>query len=155
MGPRSRRRPAVTAFTGEKTLGEHLELARQRVKELEEETEEVSQRIEKAQQRARREKQKRLDQALEELEKVREQKQGAAEKSQARASSSDPEARVMKQSSRGFAPSYNTQTSSDTAHGIIVDVEVTQAGNDFEQLLPAVKRIERRLGERAAANVSG
>lgn len=67
MGPRSRRRPAVTAFTGEKALGEHLELARQRVKELEEETEEVSQRIEKAQQRARREKQKRLDQALEEL----------------------------------------------------------------------------------------
>jgi hypothetical protein len=51
----------------------------------------------------------------------------------------------MKQSNGGFAPSYNTQISTDTAHGIIVDVEVTQAGNDYEQLLPAIERIEERM----------
>jgi transposase len=134
------------SFHREKTLQEHLELARQRVKELEEEAgEEVSQRMEKAQERARREKQERLEQALQELEKVREQKRGNKGKSEARVSSSDPEARVMKQSDGGFAPSYNVQISSDTRQGIIVDVEVTQAGNDYAQLLPAVERIEERL----------
>lgn len=134
------------SFRREKTLREHVELARQRVKELEEEdNDEISQRIAKAQQRARREKQERLELALEELEKVREQKRGAQEKSEARASSSDPEARVMKQANGGFAPSYNTQISTDTAHGIIVDVEVTQAGNDYDQLLPALERIEERM----------
>jgi len=135
------------SFRREKTLRDHLELARQRVKELEEgQGEGVSQRIEKAQQRARREKQKRLEQALEELEKIREEKPGQEEKSEARASGSDPEARVMKRSGGGgFAPSYNTQISSDTKYGIIVDVEVTQARNDYEQLLPAVQRMEKRM----------
>ena len=134
------------SFHREKTLREHLELARQRVKELEEEgSEEVSQRMEKAQERARREKQERLETALKELEEVRKRKQGEKQKSEARASSSDPEARVMKQSDGGFAPSYNVQISSDTAQGIIVDVEVTQAGNDYDQLLPAADRIEERM----------
>ena len=137
------------SFRRKKTLQEHLELARQRVQELEEEQDEgLSQRRAKAQERARREKQERLQSALKELEKVKEQKRGKKKKSEARASSSDPEARVMKQSDGGFAPSYNTQISTDTAHGIIVDVEVTQAGNDYEQLLPAVERIEQRMGKK-------
>lgn len=137
------------SFRRKKTLQEHLELARQRVKELEEEEDEgLSQRRAKAQERARREKQERLQSALKELEKVKEQKRGKKEKSEARASGSDPEARVMKQSDGGFAPSYNTQISTDTAHGIIVDVEVTQAGNDYEQLLPAVERIEQRMSKK-------
>jgi len=135
------------SFRREKTLQEHLEWARQRVKEVESENrEEISQRVAKAQQRARREKQERLELALKELEKVREQKEGE-EKKEARASSSDPEARIMKQSGGGFAPSYNTQISTDTANGIIVDVEVMQAGNDYDQLLPAVERIAERLGK--------
>lgn len=136
------------SFRREKTLQEHLELARQRIKELEsEEGEGVNQRVAKAQQRARREKQERLELALKELEKVREQKEGEEKKKEARASGSDPEARIMKQSGGGFAPSYNTQISTDTAHGIIVDVEVTQAGNDYDQLLPAMERIGKRMGE--------
>lgn len=138
------------SFRREKTLQEHVELARQRVKEMEaeEENEPVNERIAKAQQRARREKQERLETALKELEKVQEQKEGEKEKSEARASSSDPEARIMKQSDGGFAPSYNTQISTDTAHGMIVDVEVTQAGNDYEQLLPALERMEERMGKK-------
>lgn len=135
------------SFRREGRLQEHLEWARKRVQEMEseEENEEAKQRIEKAQQRARREKQERLEAALKELEKVREQKEGEKEKDEARASSSDPEARIMRQSDGGFAPSYNTQISTDTKHGIIVDVEVTQAGNDYGQLLPALERIEERM----------
>lgn len=146
-GTKIRAQASNRSFRREKTLREHLELARQRVKELEEAegSDEVSQRIEKAQARARREKQARLEQALEELEKVREQKKSEEDKSEVRASSSDPQARRMKQPDGGFALSYNAQISSDSAQGIIVDVEVTQAGNDFKQLLPAVERIEQRL----------
>jgi transposase len=137
------------SFHREKTLREHLELARQRVKELEQESgEPVSERISKAQQRARREKQERLEQALQELDQVRKQKPGQKEKQEARASGTDAEARNMKQAQGGFAPSYNTEISSDTRHGIIVDVEVTQAGNDYEQMLPAVERIEKRMGKK-------
>jgi len=136
------------SFHREKTLQEHLQLAQQRVKELEEEdSEERRQGVAKAQARARREKQERLELALQELEKVREQKKEEEDKKEARVSSSDPEARIMKQSGGGFAPSYNTQISTDTAHGIIVDVEVTQAGNDYDQLLPAVERIQERMGK--------
>lgn len=136
------------SFHREKTLQEHLQLAQQRVKELkEEDSEERSPGVAKAQARARREKQERLELALKELEKVREQKKEEEDKKEARVSSSDPEARIMKQSGGGFAPSYNTQISTDTAHGIIVDVEVTQAGNDYDQLLPAVERIQERMGK--------
>jgi transposase len=134
------------SFHREKTLQEHLEQARQRVQQLATEaSEETTERIAKAQQRAREERQKRLEQALQELDKVREQKPGSEEKQQARASSSDAEARIMKLAQGGFAPSYNTLISSDTGHGIIVDVEVTQASNDYDQMLPAVERIEKRL----------
>ena len=145
-GTKIKARASKKSFRREPRLQEHLELARQRLKELEEEESEgVSQRMVKAQQRARREKQERLKKALKELEKVREQKRGEAEKAEARASSSDPEARVMKLADGGFAPSYNTEISTDTAHGIIVDVKVTQASNDYDQLLPALERIEERM----------
>ena len=41
----------------------------------------------------------------------------------------------MKQADGGFAPSYNVQISTDAANGIIVAVDVTQAGNDCDQLV--------------------
>ena len=101
-----------------------------------------------ARERAAREKQERLEQALKELEKLREGKKTTEEKRQARASMNDPQARVMKQAGGGFAPSYNAQISTDARHGLIVDAEVTQAGNDYHQLLPAAERIERRWGRK-------
>jgi len=54
---------------------------------------------------------------------------------------------MMKQNQGGFAPGYNVQISTDSSSGLIVDVETTQAGNDFQQLVPAVERMEERLGE--------
>jgi hypothetical protein len=54
----------------------------------------------------------------------------------------------MKQSDGGFALSYNAQTSTDAAQGLLVGVAVTQAAEYSAQLLPAVDRVEERLKEK-------
>jgi transposase len=48
----------------------------------------------------------------------------------------DPEARIMKQSNKGFDYSYNAQAVVDGEHQIIVAAEVTRAANDKQQALP-------------------
>lgn len=48
----------------------------------------------------------------------------------------DPEAKIMKQSNKGFDYSYNAQAVVDGAHQIIVAAEVTQAANDKQQAVP-------------------
>src|SRR3990172_9535733 len=87
-----------------------------------------------------------LEQAMEELEKLRKLK--AARSPNKRVSISDPEARMMKQADGGLALSYNAQISTDAAQGFIVEARVTQAASDWEQLLPAVERIEQRLQQK-------
>src|SRR5207245_1779949 len=47
----------------------------------------------------------------------------------------------------GFAPSYNVQICTDAANGIIVGVDVTQAGNDCDQLVNGVERVEANTGQ--------
>lgn len=134
-------------FRREETIRAHLELARQQVEQMgDPQAEELSQRVAKARVRAVREKKQRLELALEELKKVRASKTSQEEKQKARVSQTDPQARIMKQSDGGFAPSYNMQISSDTAAGIIVGVELAQAGSDYEQLIPAVAKVEENLG---------
>lgn len=136
------------SFHREKTLREHLETARQRVKELEQEGEgEGEEKRQAAAEQKAREKVERLERALEELEELRKEKDTEAEKQETRVSSSDPEARVMKQNEGGFAPSYNVQITTDSQEGFIVDSEVTQARNDFQQLIPAMERVEERFGK--------
>lgn len=134
------------SFRREDTLQAHLEKAREVVQQLKEAGEEEESKRGAAEQRAR-EKVGRLQLALEEMEKLREQKKSEEDKREARVSTSDPEARVMKQNEGGFAPSYNVQITTDTVQGLIVDVETTQAGNDFGQLIPAVERVEERFGK--------
>ena len=46
----------------------------------------------------------------------------------------------MKQADGATAPNYNVQIATDAAHGIIVDIDVTQAGSDYQQLTPALDR---------------
>ena len=48
----------------------------------------------------------------------------------------DPEAKIMKQSTKGFDYSYNAQAVVDGAHQIIVAAEVTAAVNDKQQGVP-------------------
>src|SRR5260370_39338954 len=100
-------------------------------------------RVEQARQRARRERQPRLEQALDELEKLR------SRKPRARVSVSEPEARRMRPADGGVAPNYNVQISADAAQSLMVDVKVTQAPNDSEQLAPPVQPIAASLGPKA------
>ena len=83
---------------------------------------------------------------MEELEKLHKLK--AARSSHKWVSVSEPEARKMKQADGSLALSYNAQISADAAHGLIVGVEVTQAASDWDELLPAVERIEQRMGRK-------
>jgi len=48
----------------------------------------------------------------------------------------DPEAKIMKQSHKGFEYSYNAQAVVDGEHQIIVAAQVTQAANDKQQAVP-------------------
>jgi transposase len=138
------------SFHREKTLQEHVQRARQQVEALRDPLAEPlgNRRQQAARERAAREQQERLERAVEELEKLRAQKKTVEEKREARASTSDAEARVMKQADGGFAPSYNAQISTDGKHGLVVAVEVVQAGNDYHQLVPAAERIEARWGRK-------
>jgi hypothetical protein len=59
----------------------------------------------------------------------------------------DPFARIMKQSDGGYAPSYNVQITTDKANSMIVGAGVSQSASDYEELVPALERIEDNLGE--------
>ena len=62
-------------------------------------------------------------------------------------SMTDPDARIMKQSDGGYAPSYNLQLSTDATAGIIIGVGVSQRSEDVNELMPAIERIEENLGK--------
>lgn len=132
-------------FRREDKIRAHLELASRQVQELAACEEEVSPRLEKARQRAVRERQGRLESALAELGKLKDTKTSTQEKQRVRVSITDPEARIMKQSDGGFAPSYNVQVSTDEANSVVVGVGVSQAGSDYGELVGAVERIEQDL----------
>ena len=65
-----------------------------------------------------------------------------------RVSITDPDARIMKTSEGGFAPSYNMQVVTDPHMGLIADVRVTQDVNDKFQLLPGMEGLESRSQQR-------
>lgn len=135
-------------FRREERIRAHLELAREQVEQMGDPrtAEEVSPRVAKARQRAAREKQQRLEKALEELEKIRACKSGQEEKKKARVSMSDPEARIMKQSDGGYAPSYNVQITTDAKEKLIVGAAVSQCASDYGELIPAVEKVEENMG---------
>jgi len=132
-----------SSFRREEKIREHLKAAEEQVRHPPDE--EASLRAQKARERAAQEKKKRMDKALQELEKIRATKSGE-EKKEARASITDPDARTMKQSDGGYAPSYNVQLSTDAAAGVIIGVGVSQR-SDAEELMPALARIEENLGK--------
>lgn len=57
----------------------------------------------------------------------------------------EPEARLMR-TVHGQAVAYNVQSAVDAQHGLIVHHEVTNAGNDTEQLEPVAKAAQEALG---------
>lgn len=135
---------AGKSFRRKQRIQQHLELARQQVAALSDPNAEApNQRMEQARRRAARERQARLEQTLTEVQAL--PAQGRKPEEELRVSTSDPQARQMKQADGGYAPSYNVQIATDAAHGLIVDVAVVQAGNDAEQLAPAVERVQQRM----------
>ena len=132
------------SFRREERIREHLRVAEELV--LLTPDEEAGPRAEKARQRAAQEKKERMEHALLELEKIRKTKK-RGEKKEARVSTTDPDARIMKQSDGGYAPSYNIQISTDATAGVIIGVGVSQRPEDVNELMPAIERIEENLGE--------
>ena len=142
-----------------KTLEEHREQAREALRKLQAEGEPekgpaaqgqpgANQALtvaEAARLRAAREKVARLEAAMTEWEQ-RAQQRTEAEQGRLRISESEPEARKMKQTDGGFAPSYNVQSSTDGKHKIVLAVAVTQDHADIGQLQPALPRIVSYAG---------
>jgi transposase len=140
-GTRVRACASSSGFRRKARIETYLKQARKAMEELDAQTEEESsRRVQGARKRARRERRERLESALKQFDKLK------ASKSRVdRVSTSDPDARVMKQAEGGSAPSYNVQIATDAAHSLIVDIEATQAGSDYQQLTPAMERIEQTL----------
>jgi transposase len=148
-------------FRGEKTVEQHLEIARKQVEEVEAQTEgEMNVRAAKARRRAAREKKERLETALEEFKKIKakqsegkkkkeEEEEGEKKKKkrEVQASEVEPEARIMKHNDGGYGPSYNLQLSVDQMHGVIVGVGTSQAPTDYHELIPGLERVKENTGE--------
>jgi transposase len=153
-GTKIRARAASDSFRSKERIEQAIKQAQEQVEAVDGMTEEEStRRVAKARQRTQRERQERLGSALEEFEKLKAER-SVKDKKKTRVSTTDPQARVMKQPDGGFAPSYNVQVNTDAANAVIVAVEVTQAGNDFEQLTPGVDRVEHNLGQTPAQVVA-
>jgi hypothetical protein len=96
-------------------------------------------------QSAARERAQRIERALNEVEKLSSNKGDKAKKKGPQVSTTDPEARMMKHGHGGILPSYNVQLSVDSEAKMIAAVDVTNAVNDSEQLIPAMERLEKNF----------
>ena len=120
-------------------LEEFLEAAQEQVETLKklakEDGAELTRRQRAARERAARVRQQRIEEAMRECEELQKQREATAKQShrqvnEARASTTDPQARIMKFADGGCRPGYSVQLATDTESGVIVGVEVTNAGND-------------------------
>lgn len=154
-GMKVRASAGKSSFRSAGRLAELLEEAREQVETLKELSEtnpdELTNRQRTARERAAEERQKRIEAAAEQCETLQKEREANAQKSgrkptDARASTTDPEARTMKFSDGGYRPGYNVQYATDTATGIVVGVEVTNAGTDMEQMPPMLDQLETRYG---------
>jgi transposase len=136
-------------FRRKEKLEAHLQLAQEQVRLMEEQSaqeEQVTRRQVAARRRAARQRQSHLEAAMREVERLQGEKKDDRQQFVARASASDPEAHVMRNGEGGTVPSYNVQVVTDTAQGLIVNVEATTDAVDHRQLAPALERCEQTLG---------
>jgi transposase len=152
-GMRVRASAGKASFRRRGRLETYLQEAREQVQALkqlaDESPQELSQRQLAARQRAARERSERIEEAIRNCEQLQAQREASAKRSgrkptEARASTTDPEARVMQFSDGGYRPGYNVQFSTTTDTGVMVGVEVVNAGTDQEQLPPMLDQIEQR-----------
>ena len=152
-GMRVRADAGKSSFRTAGRLEELLETAKEQVETLkqlaETDPEELTNRQRAARARAAAERQARIEEAVRQCEELRTKKEarekGRKEKSsEARASTTDPEARNMKFSDGGCRPGFNVQFATDTATGVVVGVDVTNAGTDSEEMPPMLDQLETR-----------
>jgi transposase len=159
-GMRVRANASTSSFHRQGSLEEALEAARQQVEALKELAEQEESPTDKekprrtpaqrgAQERAAKERQRRIEEAMRQCEELQRQREASAKQSgrkaePARASISDPEARNMKMADGGTRPAYNVQFATDTATGVVVGVDVTNAGTDGGELPPMLDQLKER-----------
>jgi transposase len=149
-GMRVRASAGKSSFHRRGTLEECLEAAREQVETLKqlaaEDTADLTRRQRAARERAAQERQQRIEEAMRQCEELQQQREASCGRKgrEARASTTDPEARVMKFPDGGYRPGYNVQFATDTESGVIVGVDVTNAGSDGEELPPMLEQLEER-----------
>jgi transposase len=159
-GMRVRAHAGQSSFRRQGSLEEALEAARQQVETLktlaaqeesptQEEPPPRTRAQRGARERAAEERQRRVEEAMRQCEQLQRQREASAKQSgrkveEARASTTDPEARTMKMADGGTRPAYNVQFTTDTATGVVLGVEVTNAGTDGDQLPPMLDQLEER-----------
>ncbi len=134
-------------FSRANKIREHLKLAREHVERLQKEEAEQEKRTRQAsaRRRAARERLERLEAASAEVERLQAEKKWEREKP-CQALTTDPDAQFMRTSDHGLAPAYNVQLATDAEHKLIVDVEISKQPSDSLHLLPALDRVQERLG---------
>jgi transposase len=135
-------------FRRKQKIEAHLALAREQVQILNAQAadeEKTAKRQASARRRAARQRVSRLEAACREVERLQREKKHDRKDFVARASSTDPEAHVMRNGDGGTVPSYNVQLITDTAHGLVVNVEATTDPIDYRQLEPALERCQQTL----------
>lgn len=154
-GMRVRADAGTSSFRRRATLEECLAEARQQVATLRqlsaEEAGEIDRRKQAARERAAREREQRVEEAIrhcEELQRQRDQRGKTSNETvkEARASTTDPEARSMKFPNSGFGPGHNVQFCTDVNSGVILGVNVTNAGNDGAAHPEMLKQLVERYG---------
>jgi len=146
-GTKIRAAASRQSFKREERLAECRQLAEEHLAALQQQPEgELQAARRKAQERAARERRERVRRAQAELQRQQAEK-APAEQAEVKASVTDAEARIMRQGDGGFAPSYNAQISTDSAHGVVVAYAVSQAKEDSQELQPALARIAQNAGQ--------
>jgi transposase len=149
-GMKVRASAGKSSFHRRSTLEECLEAAREQVETLkrlaEEDTADLTRRQRAARERAARERQQRIEEAMRQCEELQQQREASCgrKENEARASTTDPEARVMKFPDGGYRPGYNVQFATHVDSGVIMGVEVTNAGSDCKELPPMLDQLEER-----------
>lgn len=69
-------------------------------------------------------------------------------------SKTDKDSRMMKQAGGGYKVSYNGQISVDSKHHLIIDTEVTNEGNDLNQLSKMAEKSKEILTDEQSKNLN-
>jgi transposase len=152
-GMRVRASAGRGSFRKRQRLAECLKEAQEQVETLktlaDEDPHELTKRGRSARERAAHERSERLQQALlacDDVERKRRQSHSRHKGKPPKGSSTDPEARVMQMADGGYRPAYNVQLATDVDSGIVVGVEVINAGSDNGQMKPMADQIQVRYG---------